>query len=213
MDNITKTILVIFIILLCFVIFYDDRIKLSEFTRSGKNEPLFYYIEQNPNVPEFKAQANDILQKSGWNNIYNLQLTDDPSKTYISIALVPTETLAVYKDDSDNNYDSDGRKLNYSITSQSRFIKPIILIDSDNWKFGVKRSGLTLDQYREYVITHEFGHALGFDHQKCVKSTIGKDGRCPVMNQSTRGCKDFPCGYQVNPESDTKIRIGDSYFK
>jgi hypothetical protein len=212
-NNITRIILILFIIIICFLVFYDDRIKLSEFSRSGKNDTLYYYIESNPAFPEFRNQASDIIQKSGWNKLYNLQLTDDINKAYITISLVPTETLAMYRDENDNNFDSDGRRLNYSITAQSRSTKPIILIDADNWKFGVKRSGLSLDQYREYVITHEFGHALGYDHQKCDENTIGTDGRCPVMNQSTRGCKEFPCGYQVNTDKDTEIRINESYFR
>lgn len=213
MDILTKIIFVLTIFLILFIMIYDDRLKLDKYLRTGSNNPLYYYIEPNVTYPTFRDETHNIIQNSGWNKMYNLQLSEDSKKSLIFINLVPTETLSSYKDENDNNFDIDGRKLNYSITSQSRFSHPLILIDSDNWKFGVKRSSLTLDQYKEYVITHEFGHALGFDHQKCDQNSLDKEGRCPVMNQSTRGCKEFLCGFRVNLDIDLKNRIKESFFK
>lgn len=212
MNIVLIIVLLLILISLYFLLIYDNRIHLSDFSRSGKNSPLSYYVFDSNSDKDFKNIATSIIQNSGWNEKYNLKPVDSPEQAYISVYQVPTETLAKYTNKTDNNYDSDGRRMNFSIASQSRWHKPVILIDADNWKFGVKRSGLTLDQYREYVVTHEFGHALGFDHIKCTEKTIGKNGRCPVMNQSTRGCKDFLCGYQVN-ENDFINKINGSYFR
>jgi hypothetical protein len=212
MNKILFFVVISVILILFYLFFYDDRIYLSEFEKSGQNKPLYYYVQNSVIDKDFREVAMNILQNSGWNSLYNLTPTDEYKKAYIYIFLVHTEVLSKYTDHNDNNYDKDGRKMNYSITSQSRWDKPVILIDAENWKYGVKRSGLTLDQYREYVITHEFGHALSFDHVKCNKNTI-KDGRCPVMNQSTRGCTEYLCGYQVIDDKDRMNKIPGSYFR
>ena len=72
--------------------------------------------------------------------------------------------------------------------------KPNIYIDDVNWTNGVVESGLTADEYKSYVIEHEFGHALGYNHLPCELA----DGTCPVLYQSTVGCPDgTKCGYKV----------------
>jgi hypothetical protein len=58
-----------------------------------------------------------------------------------------------------------------------------ILINADNWKNGSARSGQDLDGYRQYVISHEMGHILGFDHVKCPAKGLP----APIMLQQTLG--------------------------
>lgn len=57
-----------------------------------------------------------------------------------------------------------------------------------NWNNGTweglfpskdNEDGLT--RYRQYVVNHEFGHALGLEHPKC------KEGQVSVMEQNTKG--------------------------
>jgi len=80
-----------------------------------------------------------------------------------------------------------------------------IYINYDNWmgQNGVlKNSGLDLAGYRDYVIQHEVGHALGLDHAKCPAKgepapimmqhslTIGecKPNRRPIKNPKCEDC-------------------------
>ena len=56
-----------------------------------------------------------------------------------------------------------------------------VRINADNWKHGSAKSGQDLDGYRQYVISHEMGHILGFDHVKCP----GKGLPVPIMTQQT----------------------------
>ena len=54
-------------------------------------------------------------------------------------------------------------------------------INENRWRHGAKKSGQDLNGYRQYVISHEMGHILGFDHVKCP----GKGVPVPVMTQQT----------------------------
>lgn len=57
-----------------------------------------------------------------------------------------------------------------------------IWLNADRWMYGAKASKLPLDQYRQYMVSHEMGHSLGYDHVKCPGS-----GPAPVMMQQTLG--------------------------
>ena len=56
-------------------------------------------------------------------------------------------------------------------------------INSDRWIRGSSKSGLDLDDYRQYIVSHEIGHILGFDHETCP--CVGCPA--PVMMQQTLG--------------------------
>lgn len=65
--------------------------------------------------------------------------------------------------------------------------KNIIYFNKDRWLHGSKESNLSLDDYRNYVVLHEFGHLLNRLHQKC---TLNKNDKCSIMYQQTKstGC-------------------------
>lgn len=57
-----------------------------------------------------------------------------------------------------------------------------VWLNADRWMHGAPKSRLPLVSYRQYMVSHEMGHALGYDHAKCPGS-----GPVPVMVQQTLG--------------------------
>lgn len=58
-----------------------------------------------------------------------------------------------------------------------------VFIDEPNWRLGSELSGMDLEHYRMYIVTHEVGHALGFRHASCE----GPGALASVMQQHTFG--------------------------
>ncbi len=48
---------------------------------------------------------------------------------------------------------------------------------------GASQSKLELKNYRQYMVSHEMGHILGYDHVKCP----GPRSPAPIMLQQTKG--------------------------
>jgi hypothetical protein len=56
-------------------------------------------------------------------------------------------------------------------------------LNADRWFHGASKSRLSLDNYRQYMVSHEIGHILGFDHEQCPC----KGCPAPIMMQQTLG--------------------------
>lgn len=57
-----------------------------------------------------------------------------------------------------------------------------IWLNADRWMRGAAPSRLSLENYRQYMVSHEMGHSLGYEHVKCPDS-----GPAPIMLQQTLG--------------------------
>lgn len=178
------------------------------FTIADLGPSYYFHIEDSKLDKTFKTKVREILLKSPINDRFNLvETTED--KAEIFIKLKDRDFLEPYHSGVEY-YPNSSKRIRFSITVQKP--NPTVFIDVINWLEGVPESGLTLDQYRTYVIQHEFMHALGFDHQPCNKQTA-KNGVCPVMYQSTRGPPNgFKAGFTVEPV-DYTYRIEKSYFR
>lgn len=58
-----------------------------------------------------------------------------------------------------------------------------IYLNSERWFNGSPKSGLDLENYRQYMVSHEMGHILGYEHVKCP----GQGKKAPIMLQQTLG--------------------------
>ena len=58
-----------------------------------------------------------------------------------------------------------------------------VWLNADRWYHGASKSKLTLDDYRQYMVSHEIGHILGYEHVHCS----GKGQSAPIMMQQTKG--------------------------
>lgn len=56
-------------------------------------------------------------------------------------------------------------------------------LNAHRWFHGARESKLSLEDYRQYMISHEMGHILGKEHVKCP----GKGRPAPIMLQQTLG--------------------------
>jgi hypothetical protein len=65
---------------------------------------------------------------------------------------------------------------------------------AERWFHGSKKSGLSLENYRQYMISHEMGHILGKEHEKCP----GKGKKAPIMLQQTLGIGECIPNINVN---------------
>lgn len=168
------------------------------------NHKYFYTYDSDIDIT-FKQQVRDILSNSNWNNYRNYSETDNEEDADIYIQLTHRDAMPTLN--RKKEYYPNGEELRFSVTRYGDGSKPSIHIDHMNWLYGSKHSGLSLDEYRRYIINHEFGHGLGYDHQPCSITNLGENGRCPVMYQSTRGCPSgIKCGYEP-VKKDTNARI------
>jgi len=58
-----------------------------------------------------------------------------------------------------------------------------VWLNADRWYHGASKSKLELDDYRQYMVSHEIGHILGYDHTGCPC----KNCPAPIMMQQTKG--------------------------
>ena len=56
-------------------------------------------------------------------------------------------------------------------------------LNADRWFRGSIKSGQGVENYRQYMVSHEVGHILGHEHKKCPCSGC----KAPIMMQQTIG--------------------------
>lgn len=148
-----------------------------------------YAIEDDPTHGQFTKKISDILSDPrGWNRagVYfkKVEVSDNPDCVIRLRSAAKTEPMCGFKN-----------------LSCFRPTEKDIIINHTNWNGGSK-SELPIDRYRNYVINHEVGHALGLEHTVNDK----KPGVASVMMQMSKGPKhiypkkenDWPTNEDIN---------------
>jgi hypothetical protein len=112
-----------------------------------------------------------LADPDGWGQFFTFK--ESPHGKHIRLCLPETLKVEGCKDD----------RLSCAILGGND-----IWLNADRWINGAPASKLPLLRYRQYMVTHEMGHSLGYEHVKCPGS-----GPAPVMMQQTLGIgKCFP---------------------
>jgi hypothetical protein len=77
-----------------------------------------------------------------------------------------------------------------------------VWINAMRWTEGSKESKQKLHGYRQYIISHEVGHALGYDHVGCP----GDHELAPVMMQQTLGIGQCEPNTKLTPADNKKVK-------
>jgi len=146
---------------------------------TGGGPLITYTVEVEQGIPiappDFAAEVDRILaDPRGWTHdgSRSLQRIDDVTAPGFRVILAtpattdelcaPLRTNAIF----------------------SCFNHGAAVINLDRWNLGAEaQSGLPLPEYRNYVISHEVGHALGHGHVGCP----APGAPAPVMMQQTKG--------------------------
>jgi hypothetical protein len=135
-----------------------------------------YAVEIGPGVEyklsKFAKEVQDCLDDpSGWKSRgYKFRPVKKDEKPRMTIILSSPRTLR------DNGCKDEN--LSCAILNGGK-----VWINAMRWTLGATPSKQNLEGYRQYVISHEVGHALGYDHVDCP----GDHEPAPIMMQQTLG--------------------------
>ncbi len=152
---------------------------------AGEGAKFTYTIEVDEGLPvdadEFAREVSKTLNNpSGWGR--NFQQVADPAKADTRIVLASPNLV--------DELCAPLQTMGQTSCNRDEFT----VINIQRWAYGASpflQAGGTLDEYRQYVISHEVGHALGNGHATCP----GRGELAPGMLQQTldlKGCKTNP---------------------
>lgn len=147
--------------------------------RVGEEDRVRTYrveVEEGAGVPveEFAAAVEAILSDPrGWTTAddVGLQRVTDPDEAELVVSLATPDIVDM---------------LCYPLVTEGHVScakEGRAVINAERWHQGAPPSGLGLEDYRAYLISHEVGHLLGHDHEDCP----GPGALAPVMLQQTLG--------------------------
>jgi hypothetical protein len=144
---------------------------------SGRGPLQQYTVEVEDGVtlngPAFAAEVEQTLgDRRGWGagGRMSFQRVSDPAQAAFRVTLTSMMTV---------------RNLcGYTIRSETSCFNGAtqrVVINNARWVRGATSFAGDLELYRQYVVTHEVGHAFGHQHELCPT----QDGPAPVMMQQT----------------------------
>lgn len=150
-----------------------------------------YHISRgqlSPDDPHALRHARHLIHAvlndaRGWNSKgYYFKESDTPTNADIHMTFATPKKLK--------------RRFSGSISDADRLSicvgRSTIYFNISNWNFGAKSSYKNIDDYRTYLINHEVGHCLGYDHPLHTDPVCTPDSKTSVMFQQSRGIP-APC--------------------
>ena len=142
-------------------------------------------VESNlaPDLGELSRLTDATLaDRRGWafGKQQQFQRVPKESEADLTIALVTRETA--YRLCAEVGLDIRESGIPYTSCQANGWV----VLNLDRWRLSTPdygRSGTPLLTYRQYVINHEVGHRLGYDHEQCP----GEGQLAPIMQQQTLG--------------------------
>ena len=120
------------------------------------------------NLKQFQDEiAIYLADPNGWAQLY----------VFVSTSNTPTKLIRLCKPSTLKQEGCKDDALSCAILGGN-----MIWLNADRWIHGSEASKLPLMEYRQYMVSHEMGHSLGYDHVKCPGS-----GPAPIMMQQTLG--------------------------
>ncbi|CAA9486199.1 MAG: hypothetical protein AVDCRST_MAG17-492 [uncultured Solirubrobacterales bacterium] len=121
-----------------------------------------------------------LLDRRGWtaDGAYSLRRTDEDEAAFTVTLASPDTTDELCAPLATNG--------TYSCHQNGRAV-----LNAERWTSGAEAYGRDLARYRQYMVNHEVGHALGESHLECP----GEGLPAPIMVQQTKGVA--PC--EPNP--------------
>ena len=148
---------------------------------AGKVYEVFKYAFDATIREADRAIIRDILaDPRGWKFEY-VEAKKDPD---VVIKMWPNQKLV-------RRFSKQFDRLSVCIMNS---VPRVIVINKGNWNKVPKPFHGTLEEYRQYLIMHEMGHAHGKLHESAIP---GKP--CPVMFQQTKGAGGLPNNCLVRP--------------
>ena len=152
--------------------FYDDK----EPSLFPENYPTFRYAFDATVTEEDQLAVETVLDdERAWRFEYQNAAEENAD---VVISFLSNEAIVERYSEA-----FDG----LSVTEMNAVPK-IIAFNRSNWEKPPKAFGGSREEYRQYLVMHEMGHAHGFGH---VENTPGDP--CPVMYQQTKGTGETIC--------------------
>ena len=187
---------------------------------------IFYYVTIDPNVKKTSAThyayVTSLMRETlgdmrGWKqfNYTFAQLHPLMGEKKRAVSVFGKPSVVHVRVSTD---DTIGRECGFTGLSCASTFDNMVYLNADRWINGSAQSGLSLLDYRRYVINHEMGHILGKAHSKCSTEDHDQnedqdDDQDHDQDYDTKGAKANFCSIMYQQTISTGCCKGNPWVK